>query len=271
MKQKLTSLCIGITMLFTACSSDDPVPVLMQPTLPGTNDVKVKSITHRGNISGCYDWQFGYLGTRLTSASANLYNPTSVSIQYASQLIYGSTSVSILNSGNLTMAITLEENHYITYLTVNKDEYRFVYNDGRLVSWDKIVKDVNFGADVSRAHADIEYNNGDLKTISYYENNDAPTLYHFTPSELINTSGLLPEMVSKQLGCFGFEHLYYAGLMGKSTKRLIKTLQIDYSDESNMQDVELNFNYSTDKNGNVELCTFIYNNEAASANYTYTY
>ncbi len=252
-----------------ACSSDEPTPVLLQPSLPGSSEVRVKSITHRGNINGCYDWQFGYSGTRLVSASASLYNPASVNIQYNSQLIYGESTVGISNSGNLSMGITLDESHRITYLTVNKDEYRFVYNEGRITSWDKIVKDVNFGADVSRARADIEYQNGDLKTITYYENNDAPTYYHFTPSETLNTNGLLPELMSKQIGCFGFEHLYYAGLMGEATKRLVKSIEIDYPEESGMQDYSLHFNYSVNKDGHVELCTFTYNGEAARADYTY--
>lgn len=269
MKKQISILFIGIATLMASCSSDEPTPALVQPTLPGSSDVRVKSITHRGNMNGCYDWQFAYTGTRLTSASATLYNPTSVNIQYGSQLIYGENSVSIVNTGNLAMGLTLDENHNITYLTANKDEYRFVYNEGRLTAWDKIVKDVNFGADVSRARADIEYVNGDLKTIAYYENNDAPTYYRFTPSDIPNTNGLLPELMSKPFGCFGFEHLYYAGLMGNATKRLVKSIEIDYPEASGHQDYELHFNYSVNKDGMVELCTFTYNGEAARADYTY--
>lgn len=268
MKIFKTTLCCCIAAAIASCSSDDPAPGL-QPNLPGNNEVHVQRITHSGNIEGCYDWTFAYNGTRLAAAVGCLYNPTSVDIEYTSNLYYGPTTVSIANTGNLSMEVSLDANYHITYLTVNKDEYRFIYNEGRLTQWEKSVKDVNFGAEVSRARGYIEYENGDLKTITYSENNDDPTIYYCTPSTTFNTNGLLPEMISKQLGCFGFEHLYYAGLLGKATRHMVKTIQVDYPEESNMQDYELNFNYATNKEGQIKLCTFIVNGEAASTNYEY--
>ena len=71
------------------------------------------------------------------------------------------------------------------------------------------------------------------------------------------------------MGCFGFEHLYYAGLLGKATKHLVQTIQVDYPDEAKKDDFTVDFNYSTNKEDHIQLCTFILNGEAASVNYTY--
>ena len=75
--------------------------------------------------------------------------------------------------------------------------------------------------------------------------------------------------LSKQMGCFGFEHLYYAGLLGKATKHLVKAIQIDYPDEAKKDDYSVEFKYSTNKSDQIELCTFILNDEAVSVNYVY--
>jgi hypothetical protein len=80
---------------------------------------------------------------------------------------------------------------------------------------------------------------------------------------------LLPETLSKQLGCFGFEHLYYAGLLGKATKHLVRLIEIDYPDEAKKDDFTIEFEYSTNKEDYTELCTFKLDGRAVSVNYTY--
>ena len=154
-------------------------------------------------------------------------------------------------------------------IVVNKDEYRFVYEDRRLVSWQKTIKDYNFGADAMHARGVIEYEDGDIACVTYYENNDAPIYYRCTPSAFYNTTGLFPETLSKQMGCFGFEHLYYAGLMGRGTKHLVQTILVDYADEAREEDYRIDFSYSTNKEDHVQLCTFILDGEAVSVNYGY--
>lgn len=265
-----TACSLVIAAFLASCSSDEPAPTLnLQPHLPGNGTKPLKTIVHSGNIHGCYDWNMVYVDNRLTSATGLLYNPTSVAVEYSSSLTYSPDTVGVKNTGDLVMKITLNSDKLIETLLVNKDEYRFVYSEGRLVAWDKTIKDLNFGAEALHARATIEYRDGDIATITYSENNDDPSYYRCTPSAYYNTNGLLPETLSKQMGCFGFEHLYYAGLLGKATKHLVQTIQVDYPDEAKKDDFTVDFNYSTNKEDHIQLCTFILNGEAASVNYTY--
>ena len=222
-----------------------------------------------GDIVSLYDWEFEYIDGRLVGAKGTLYNPTSHEVEYTSQLTYTPDSVTITNSGDLLMNVTLDENNCVESLTVNKDEYRFFYAGGRLIAWEKTLKDINFGAEALHARGAIEYKDGDIATITYSENNDDPTYYHCTPSSLYNINGLLPETLSKQMGCFGFEHLYYAGLLGKATKHLVHIIQIDFPEEAKREDYQIEFSYSTNREEHTELCTYNINGEAASVNYTY--
>lgn len=128
---------------------------------------------------------------------------------------------------------------------------------------------MNFGAEASHASARIEYKNGDISMITYSENNDAPIYYRCTPSSYYNVNGLLPETISKQLGCFGFEHLYYAGLLGKPSQHLLGSISVDYPAGMNKKDYKVDFNYSVNKQNQIQLCTFILDGEAVSVNYTY--
>ena len=57
--------------------------------------------------------------------------------------------------------------------------------------------------------------------------------------------------------------------MGKATKHLVKAIQIDYPDEAKRDDYQIEFNYSTNKGDQTELCTYTINGEAASVNYFY--
>lgn len=270
MKLLHTTVCLVLATLIVACANEEPVPVPnLRPDLPGSAETHIRSIVHSGSIEGSYDWEFRYDDERLVSAKGTLYNPTSLEVKYTSQLAYTPDNVTIDNTGGLLMNVTLDGNNCVERLTVNKDEYRFYYADGRLIAWEKTLKDVNFGAEALRARGTIEYKDEDIVTITYSENNDDPTYYHCTPSSLYNTNGLLPETLSKQMGCFGFEHLYYAGLMGKATKHLVRIIQIDYPEEAKRDDYQIEFNYSINKEEQTELCTYNFNGEAASVNYFY--
>ena len=264
-----TAFVLLLAVCLASCSSDESKFPAIQPNLPGNGQTFVKKIVHSGNIQGCYDWEFIYNDTRLFKAVGTLYNPKNISVQYTSQLTYAHDSVSIRNSGTLPMSVILNADNLVERLFVNKDEYRFVYEDRRLVSWQKTIKDYNFGADAMHARGVIEYKDGDIACVTYYENNDAPIYYRCTPSAFYNTTGLFPETLSKQMGCFGFEHLYYAGLMGRGTKHLVQTILVDYADEAREEDYRIDFSYSTNKEDHVQLCTFILDGEAVSVNYGY--
>lgn len=270
MKFLNSTFCLILAVAIASCSSEEPTPIPnIQPDLPGTGDVHVKSIVHSGNVTGCYDWVFSYQDTRLVSALGTLYNQDKMDIQYTSKLTYTPDTIGIKNTGDLTMKVLLNSDNLIECLMVNKDEYRFAYSEGRLISWNKTLKDLNFGADALHARGVIEYKDGDITKITYSENNDDPTYYTCTPSTFYNTNGLLPETLSKQLGCYGFEHLYYAGLLGKASKHLVHSIMVDYPEEAKKEDYRVEFNYSSNKDFQVQLCTYVLNGEAASVNYTY--
>ena len=260
-------LCCGL--VFTSCTSDDdPIPYV-QPELPGHGIKPIKSIVHSGNVNNCYDWQFHYDGTRMVAADGSQYG-TLTPFAYRSYLYYTTQDVSVTNSNNMGMKLALNNELNITLLNVNMDEYTFTYNNKKqLVKWEAVFKDANFGAEASRAKANITYANGNIAKIEYAKNNDNPTVYTFTSAMAKNVNGLLPETMSVALGCYGFEHLFYAGLLGAPTENLVKTIEVDYPEESGLVDYTLNFTYATNSEGNTSLCTFKYNDEAVSVNYEY--
>ena len=268
--KKIFSLCfLACGLIFTSCSSDeDPIPYV-KPQLPGDSTKPIKTIVHSGNINNCYDWQFHYDAQRMVAADGFQYN-SSMPNNYTSYLHYSTQSIEVTNSNTMSMKFALNANFNITLLNVNKDEYTFYYNeDNQLIKWEALFRDANFGAEVSRAKADITYTNGNISQITYIKNNDDPIIYTFTAANNKNINGLLPETMSPMLGCYGFEHLFYAGLLGAPSKNLVKTITVDYPEESDLEDYTLNFTYSTNHEGNTTLCTFKYNDEAVSVNYGY--
>lgn len=267
MKLQNIIMCLFLAGIFASCSNKEETPTAFQPNLPG-GEHKTISIVHSGNIVDAYDWEFRYTGSRLSSAQGKLYNPQRDEVLYTSQLTYSGNTVSVKNTGNIAMTVILNGENLIETLLVGKDEYNFNYSDGRLIAWTKVIKDPHFGLEASHARATIEYRDGNIAAITYSENNDEPIIYRCTPTAISNYGGLLPETLSKQLGCYGFEHLYYAGLLGKATDNVIKTIAVDYPDEANKEDYNVEFQYSV-KNSQIQLCTFILNGEAASVNYTY--
>lgn len=261
--------CILLTSVsLLACSSDDDSPSPFKPVLPADGASPVAGISHNGNAPDCYDWIFNYSDGRLTQAEGSLFGTTPAS-SYASKLSYGEKSVTASNSGNRPMEIALNSNLLIERMTINKDVYEFYYRDGRLAGWDKTINDDNFGVKVYRSSASITYNNGDLASISFTENDNDPVTYKFTPSVELNRNGLLPETVSAQLGCLGFEHLFYAGLLGRPTVHLVKKIDITGHKDTS-KNISVSFDYYTDPaSGNTTLCNYSYNGLQASVTYSY--
>ena len=71
--------------------------------------------------------------------------------------------------------------------------------------------------------------------------------------------------MSKQLGLLGYEHLYYAGLLGRPTANLVKSIAFEFEDAS--RNYTLDFDYSL-RSGNIELCNYYTpDGSPASVNY----
>lgn len=261
---------VALSMALYSCSSsDDDGGAYYEPPikldLPAEGSNRVTSIVHSGAVLPSYDWALTYNNTHLTSAKGN-YVPGEKN-EYSSTLTYTSKGVNIANSNGMSMVVTLNENGKIAEMTVNKDVYSFAYSyDGYLTQWSKTTHDANFAGEASTAMADLTYEAGNLVKIEYKSNNDAPIVLTLTPSNFVNKNGLLPAALSRYLGCFGFEHLYYGGMLGKPTTYLVEKVEIDGLDDDDY-DIEYSYDFDGD---NTALCTFKNKNlRAASVNYGY--
>lgn len=267
-------MVLGVSLLsLAACSGDDaPVPA-MRPQLPADGGAPVVSIKHVGSVLSSYDWDFVYSDKRLVAATGVVRDPSpdiDRSFTYTCQLGYGPASVSVGNSNGTVTDVRLNSAGYVERMTVNGNIYEFRYMDGRLVGWNKTVFENSLGpAAQYRSSADIEYLNGNLSRIVYTEAGNVPVTITFTPSDIVNRNGLLPETVSKELGCLSFEHLYYAGLLGRPTTNLVKTVSVDYPETAPGQDYTIEFEYNV-QGGNTVLCNYhTPDGNPASVNYGY--
>lgn len=266
---RVSLLCL-VAGAFVACD-DDPLP--MRPTLPANGRSNVHRVTHVGERITAYDWSFSYLNGRLVQATGELRDPSAQidrSYRYTSSLKYGAHSVTIKNSTGDQVRLTLNPKGYIQTMNVGRDIYNFVYGaDDRLIGWHKIIFENNFGqAQQYKSSATIEYENGNLSKIDYVDNNSRPVTLNFIADDRHNFNGILPPAVTKEMGCLGFEHLYYAGLLGRPTEKLVK--RVTYSSDDPAQAYFIDFEYNLDENGNVQLCSYhTKNGGLASINYLY--
>lgn len=273
---RLFSLQMVLTSFFllSSCGGDDeaaPEQPALRPTLPAEGAAPVRSITHWGHVIPCYDWEFSYVNGRLVTGKGILRDPLASidrTFSYTNTLGYGPSSVSMSTSNNEAVKLQLNSAGYIDKMTVNRDTYEFNYLDGRLVRWNKIT----FGNSLGQitqvvSGATLEYKNGDLSCIKYTKNQIEPITLTFETSDIVNRNGLLPETVSEEMGCLGFENLYYAGLLGRPTIHLVRSVTIE-----NLHNPDKNrttrFEYST-ATGNTDLCTYHYDGQPTSVNYLY--
>lgn len=268
-------LCLSLSLLlaglaFSACSDDEPAS--LRPVLPTNGGSSVRSIAHLGSVPSCYDWQLSYSGGRLTKAVGVVRDPSPAidqSFRYTSNLSYQYRGVIIRNSSKEDTKVTLNDRGYIQTMTVNRNIYNFRYNsEGRLSGWDKVVFEDSFGqVHQYRSSATIEYHEGNYSRIVYTEAGDQSVTLTFTPSASLNRNGLLPTTATRELGCLGFEHLYYAGLLGLSTRNLVAAIRYEYGDSQN--DFQTYFEYGT-KDGNTVLCNYhTKDGNVASVSYGY--
>ena len=260
-----------ISLSLTSCSDDDGPTFL--PNLPANGGDNVRMITHSGRVMTCYDWKFIYGGKRLLNAVGQIRDPQSdvdKSYSYSSNLKYGFNSVRIENSNREPVSVSLNSEGYIGNMKVGRNTYNFIYDNNRLVAWFKTIFEDSFGqATQYKTSASIKYtNNGDLEKIIVIGPDNQPVTTTFVPTNIENKNGLLPETVSDELGCLGFEHLYYAGLLGLPTKNLVKSITVSYADEAK-KGYTIDFEYGTEGN-NITLCNYHTDtNEIASVRYDY--
>ena len=265
----LLLLCAAGTVA-TACSDDDPPA--MKPKLPGGGAENVRTIRHRGGQTQSYDWTFTYSDGRLVQANGTVRDPNAAidgTFSYTSKLSFHHDGVSVYNSSGEKTQITLNSEGYIEKMTVNRNIYKFYYRDGHLAEWEKTIFENSFGqAQQYTSSGRFTYSNGNITGIEYREAGAEPVSLTLVPSELPNINGLLPEAISKELGCLGLEHLYYAGLMGQPTVNLVKSISASYPSQPD-KNYTINFEYSN-RNGNTDLCNYhTPEGQVASVNYEY--
>ena len=260
----------GLTLgvMATGCSSDDHAPIF-QPTLPATGGDCVRSIEHQGSMMASYDWTFHYDGTRLVQAQGTMRDAdpkADKSYRYTSYLGYGTSWISVTNQPGEAVNIQLNSEGYIDRMTVGQNDYRFRYLDGRLVEWSKTVYENTFGQQAMyTSTGKITYDNGNYSKLEYVGPDSERATLTFTSTDLVNRNGLLPVGVTKELGMLGFDHLYYAGLLGRPIINLVRS--VDYT--SPRQTYTINYEYSS-RSGNTVLCNFhAPDGKIASVNYTY--
>lgn len=262
-------------LLLTAClaSCGDDEDKTLRPDLPSNGAQPLKSVKHLGGVTSCYDWTFTYRDGRLSQAYGVMRNANAEVDQtysYTSKLNYGVAKVSIHNTtADKTTVTQLNGAGCIEKMTVNRDTYEFYYFDGRMVGWKKTLYEASLGqSNQYSSSAVISYTNGDITSITYTDTGKAPVVLTFTPSELMNKNGLLPETVSKEMGVLGIEHLYYAGLLGRPTSHLVKSIAFDFKDQPE-SNYTTTFSYSQ-KDNNTVLCNYTTPiGEVASVSYSY--
>ncbi len=267
----LSYLCLGVLAAFlTSCGNDSPAA--MSPTLPTNGGDPVKEIIHNGTLPDCCDWALTYSDKRLLSAVGTSYiNGTTQNATFS--LSYGPQSVAMRGNDNKQYTIDLNGNQFISRMTVDDNIYEFNYWGKNLSNWRKTVVGADFAPVLQyTSSASISYDGGDLKQIVYTENENNPlnsVTLTFTSDSRLNVNGLLPEGVTRELGVLGFEHLFYAGLMGSSTVHLVKSVDVKYAQYPE-RDYSLEFEYSADQSGkNVVLCNYRYKGQPASVTYKY--
>lgn len=261
MRNRLFYLPLLLLAVLTAvaCSDDDPVP--FRPLLPANGASAVHSITRLGSVEAGYDWQFTYADGRMQKATGVLRDPSNVidqSFKYTSAFNYGAKSVGMTSSNGEKISLHLTEQGFISQMTVDRNVYTFQYNaNGQLSQWSKLVFEQTLGqVQQYRSSATISYDDaGAFRQITYVGTDSRRTVLDFVNANQANVNGILPPTISLEMGCIGFEQLYYAGLLGKSSKLLVKSITYSHPDESSVAQTVTDFEYGY-HDGNVTLCNY---------------
>jgi hypothetical protein len=273
MKKRIILYTAMLSMaLFTvsSCSDDDPPPLKLNT--PNTEGNRLMSVEHAGFLPSTYDWSFSYNNARLVKAYGTYKNQMDEPYTYESTLKYGHNSLKVSSTGKDKSTLTLNEAGLISRMEVNKNTYNFKYENSYLTEWTENVVSESFGQVTSyTSHADITYTlSGNLQEIVYTENLNYPYDYcrlTFSTTDTLNANGLLPEAISKEMGCLGFEHLYYAGALGRGTRNLVREITFRYPQRPE-KNKTVTFQYAL-RGKDVVLCSYTYEGQPASATYKY--
>lgn len=264
-----------LALLLASCSDSEP-PALT-PTLPATTGSRVTNIKRNGSFESGYDWSFRYQNNRLTQATGVLRNPDNLqdrNFSYNCNLKYGRGQVSATysNTSIEPMTFVMGTNNCISRIIQGRNTIDFQYNaDGRLTAWQKEAYEGAFGQQAQyRSSANISYDaSGAIHKIVYYGTDDRRTIVTLTNSTHANINGLLPATLSTELGMSGYEHLYYAGLLGRATSVLPQQLTREYPDASAREPETVTYEYGQQGN-NITMCYYHPTpNSVASVEYTY--
>lgn len=276
LKQIIFILVAGLGI--ASCSSDDNKVTTLTPTLPSSGNQPVVSITRLGSIESGYDWSFTYADGRLTKADGVLRDPSAAvdrTFSYTSTFSYGEKSVTLNSSAGEKISLFLNASGFVEKMMVNRNVYSFQYNySGQLSAWSKQVFEESLGQiQQYNSHATIDYDSqGALQRIVYVGTDNRQTILTFTSETRDNRNGIMPPTIARELGCIGFEQLYYAGLLGRPTCKLVKSIKYDYYDDAgniySTSNVDFEYGY---QNNNTTICYYHLKgtNEVASVSYGY--
>jgi len=260
-----TLLVIALCAGFTSCGNDD------DNDNDGGNIISkgapVVSIVRTGNVPEEMDWHFIYSDGKLTSAQGQLIyfgqsdDKENYGISYQGGIQFTGDYADEISK------IETDKNGYITFIKTTDDtEINYEYTaDGYLKSV------TERGTDKGRDYVNtaiITYSNGCYDKIVETNGNEQ-IIYTFTASTDENKNGVLPELISESLGCFGHEFIYYAGLLGKPAQKLVKSMSESYRYDNVYNNESYNFSYSFDELGNVVLCQYLYDNKNVIVKYGY--
>lgn len=266
----LLFVALGVTVV--ACSGDDDLGRAnrqpLRPTLPAAENSKnVASIVFRTANDICYNWDFTYRDNRLTQAKGERYNPlatTDKNHTITSVLNYSIGKVGMTYSETGEVSISLNDQNYIAQMSENNNVYSYQYDsDGHLTAWQQTIYGQGMGEGTQiRTSATLTYQNGTLAKIVYLGSDNTTETITLTASTVENDNGLLTPIITREYGCRGFEHLYYAGLLGRPSKYLIKSLTHTFSANPS-QNYTVSFEYQN-SDGNLNYVTCKYSDGSSS-------
>ncbi|MCM1311438.1 MAG: DUF4595 domain-containing protein [Bacteroides sp.] len=260
-RQSFAALAAIIAL--SACSDDDnKASVANRITTPNTSGYsKLVSVERAGSFQNMYAWRFGYSGNNLVQAVSTLQHSNDMQSEGNKanySLSYGERTVGISTNG-VPMSVALNEEALVSKATSGNTTYNYSYTGGYLTSWKVLYQNNGFGGSSTKgATAELSRTvNGNITEIKYTPSADAPDIYYtysFEYTQDDNVNGLLPEAISKVMGCEGFEYIYYAGLLGRGTQNLVKSITVTHS--KNEEETAYEFFYNFDTNRNTITCSY---------------
>lgn len=265
MKTTFCSIATIITCLFlSACSSDDNDisldDIITTPNSSASD--KVTSIERSGYFDKAFNWSFEYNGKSLKKATRTVKQGDAsqeIGETTSYNISYGTTEVKVKSTG-MPMTLNVKSDGLLETLKCGNATYTYYYSDNKLVAWKS---DFTFNGPtvevVKGARGEISWEEGNIKEIRYTPSTDAEHKFYTYKLEydqnLINSNGILPELISEAIGIDGIDFIYYSGLLGNGTTNITKSINVSHSiDKSEYETYRFNYRYA---NGNVASCNYM--------------